>query len=319
MKNVRYMTAISIVSSIDFFSTIEVAYFLGKSLSLSQIYLIYSIFSILIFLLEVPSGYLADKLGYKLTLLLGYFFGIIGSVGFIFGSGFTIIVISYFFMALMTSLISGTEDALIYDSLVECKRETQFEEIYSKIKAYGYSASIAGCLFAGVLAEKNIIWNPICNAIIIVTALLILTFIKTPNIDRENINAKHERQSIFKECKGLWGILLIAGTFMASTLIGSKFSQPLMLSGGISLAFFGVFTTVCSIINSVSSYFTTKFEKIPFGIIMLVPSIIILTIGVSQNGILVLLLFVTAACRGIGNIKITVKLNERISIDSVTI
>ena len=143
-----------------------------------------------------------------------------------------------------------------------------------------------------------------------------MTFIKTPNIDRENINAKHERQSIFKECKGLWGILLIAGTFMASTLIGSKFSQPLMLSGGISLAFFGVFTTVCSIINSVSSYFTTKFEKIPFGIIMLVPSIIILTIGVSQNGILVLLLFVTAACRGIGNIKITAKLNERISINS---
>lgn len=105
-----------------------------------------------------------------------------------------------------------------------------------------------------------------------------------------------------------------------STLIGSKFSQPLMLSGGgISLAFFGVFTTVCSIINSVSSYFTTKFEKIPFGIIMLVHSIIILTIGVSQNRILVLLLFVTAACRGIGNIKITAKLNERISIDSVTI
>lgn len=117
-----------------------------------------------------------------------------------------------------------------------------------------------------------------------------MTFIKTPNIDRENINAKHERQSIFKECKGLWGILLIAGTFMASTLIGSKFSQPLM-------------------------DFTCCFSS-PFGIIMLVLSIIILTIGVTQNGILVLLLFVTAACRGIGNIKITAKLNERISINS---
>ena len=316
MKNIRYMTAISIVTSIDFFSSIEVAYFLGKSLSLSQLYMIYSIFSVLIFLLEVPSGYIADKLGYKITMLLGYFFGILGSLGFIFGNGFKIIVLSYFFMALMTSLISGTEDALIYESLVECKKETQFEEIYSKIKAYGYSASIIGCLIAGGLAEKNIILNPICNLIIIIVALLIMIFVKTPNIDKENISVEHKEHSVLKECKGLWGILLIAGAFMASTLIGSKFSQPLLLAGGVSLVYFGVFSTICSAINSVSSYFTTKFEKIPFEIVVLIPSIILLIIGISQKGILVVLFFVTAACRGIGNIKITARLNEKISIKS---
>ncbi|WP_443110778.1 MFS transporter [Caloramator sp. mosi_1] len=70
--------------------------FLQKDLTASQIYMIYSIFSILIFLLEVPAGYLGDKIGYKKSIILGLICGILGFIGFIFGKGFRVIIIAYF-------------------------------------------------------------------------------------------------------------------------------------------------------------------------------------------------------------------------------
>ena len=75
MKNVRYMMAITIVMSLDFFTSIEMIYFMEKGLPLSKIYMLYSIFSVLIVLLEVPSGYIGDKIGYKTCLCIGYLLG----------------------------------------------------------------------------------------------------------------------------------------------------------------------------------------------------------------------------------------------------
>lgn len=140
--------------SLDFFSSIEIAFFIDKSLNMSQVYLIYSIFSVLIFLLEIPTGYIGDKLGYKISMQLGFLCGVIGSIGFIVGEGFVPIIISYFFMALMTSLISGSDDALIYDSLKEEYKEGLFEKIYSKIKAYGYAATILRSCDTSLDVEK---------------------------------------------------------------------------------------------------------------------------------------------------------------------
>lgn len=317
MKNTKYMMAIAIVTSMDFFSAVEIAFFIGKSLTELEIYSIYSIFSILIFLLEVPTGYIGDKLGYKTSLFLGYLCGIIGTVGFLFGKGFMAMLISYFFMALMSSLISGTEEALIYDSLLECNEEQKFEEIYGKIKAFGYLATIIGSIMAGFIASYNIQWNAIGNGCMIVLAGFFLWFVREPVITEKNSKVNTSKfVDIFEECKGLWCILFIAGFFMTSTLVGTKVAQPIMIAGGIPLTFFGFFSAACSIINSVASYFTKRLERLSFGIIMVFPSIMLLLIGLSQNGILVILLFLTAASRAIGNVKITARLNEKIPSDS---
>lgn len=313
MKNVKYMMAITIVMSLDFFTSIEMIYFMEKGLPLSKIYMLYSIFSVLIVLLEVPSGYIGDKIGYKTCLCIGYLLGFAGTIGFLIGHSFATMCVSYFFMALMASLLSGTEEALIYDSLLEYNEEFKFESIYSKIKSYGYAATIIGSILAGVIAEIDITLNPICNGIAIIISLLLLQRIEMPNKNLVHEEVQIERCNVWEECHNLWGILLMSGLFMTSTLIGTKFSQPLMIAGAIPLSFFGVFSAICSLVNMAASYFAPKFVKIPFITIMLIPSAILCIIGLSGNGRFVLLLIVTAAFRAIGNVKLTATLNDKIN------
>jgi len=313
-RNVRRLALVSILTSIDLFSAIEVAFFLQKDLTASQIYMIYSIFSILIFLLEVPTGYISDKIGYKKSIILGLICGMLGFMGFIFGKGFRVISIAYFFMALMNTLISGSDDALLYDTLKESGVEDKFEVTYSKIASYGYFASIIGSILGGIIAGVSMNINVVVQTIFVIVGLCILTLVKSPkqfDYGKENIeeNIQYKR----KEIKAVATVLILAGFFMASTLIGTKFSQQIMLSANLPVSFFGFFAALLTVMASIFSYIAPKCKKVPFSIIMLMPALILIAIGISQNGFFVFLLLITSASRALGNVKITTLINNKIS------
>lgn len=312
-KNLYRIVLMFIVTSFDFFSAIEVAFFFQKSLSASEIYLIYAIFSILVFVLEVPTGYIGDKIGHKNSILIGLFCGIIGFCGLIFFKGFYGIIISYFFMALMTSLISGSDEAILYDCLKQDGRENDFESVYAKTESFSYAASIAANILAGIIATFSMTIDVLVQISFLIIAFLIFvgTNVISGFVDEEN-NIAGVKEKV-KESKMLIMLLVLAGLFMTSTLLGTKFSQQIMLAGNIPLSLFGVFTAIMTLVASLFSYIAPKITWIPFSILMLIPSVILIIIGISGNSAFILLLILTSMSRAMGNIKLSAYINNQIS------
>ena len=312
-KNLYRIVLMFIVTSFDFFSAIEVAFFFQKSLSASEIYLIYAIFSILVFVLEVPTGYIGDKIVHKNSILIGLFCGIIGFCGLIFFKGFYGIIISYFFMALMTSLISGSDEAILYDCLKQDGRENDFESVYAKTESFSYAASIAANILAGIIATFSMTIDVLVQISFLIIAFLIFvgTNVISDFVDEEN-NIVGVKEKV-KESKMLIVLLVLAGLFMTSTLLGTKFSQQIMLAGNIPLSLFGVFTAIMTLVASLFSYIAPKITWIPFSILMLIPSVILIIIGISGKSAFILLLMVTSMSRAMGNIKLSAYINNQIS------
>ena len=312
-KNLYRIVLMFIVTSFDFFSAIEVAFFFQKSLSASEIYLIYAIFSILVFVLEVPTGYIGDKIGHKNSILIGLFCGIIGFCGLIFFKGFYGIIISYFFMALMTSLISGSDEAILYDCLKQDGRENDFESVYAKTESFSYAASIAANILAGIIATFSMTIDVLVQISFLIIAFLIFvgTNVISDFVDEEN-NIVGVKEKV-KESKMLIVLLVLAGLFMTSTLLGTKFSQQIMLAGNIPLSLFGVFTAIMTLVASLFSYIAPKITWIPFSILMLIPSVILIIIGISGKSAFILLLILTSMSRAMGNIKLSAYINNQIS------
>lgn len=311
-KNLTKIIIMSVLVSFDFFSSIEVAFFLQKSLTASEIYLIYAIFSVLIFLLEIPTGYVGDIIGYKKSIMLGLICGVIGFCGFSLFSSFFGIIISYFFMALMTSFISGSDEALLYDCLKEDKRENDFEKIYSKKSSFGYVASIVGSIFAGIIANHSMKWVIYIQIVIIILALIVLYDVNVSKFIKDKMMNLGEYDKISFSIK-LVITLCLAGFFMTSTLVGTKFSQQIMLEGGIPITFFGIFSAMMTIFASIFSYIAPKIKRIPLIIIMIIPASVLIVMGIGRRGELVFLLFITSISRALGNIKITTNINQMIS------
>jgi len=133
-----------------FFSGVLVPFFTDWGhISLFQAQILQSWFSVWVFVLEIPTGAIADKIGRKYSLILGSIFVAIATV--IYGSipSFTVFLLAEFVFAIGYALNSGADQALLYDTLVSQGRESESKKILGRSDA----TMLAGMMVAAPLGS----------------------------------------------------------------------------------------------------------------------------------------------------------------------
>ena len=95
---------------------IAVPFFQSKGLDMQEIFTLQALFAAVVLVTEVPSGYAADLLGRKLTLVLGAVLAGIGHTLLLFADGFFGLALFEIALAVSCSLISGADLAMLYDT-----------------------------------------------------------------------------------------------------------------------------------------------------------------------------------------------------------
>jgi len=107
-----------------------------------------------VFVAEVPTGAVADYLGRKHSLFAGSILFGIGMIVYGITPSFVNFLLAEFILAIGCALISGADEALLYDSL---KQEGQ-ENLAKKIFGRAHTASLLGMMISapigGVIAAK---------------------------------------------------------------------------------------------------------------------------------------------------------------------
>lgn len=138
------------VKDLSFFGAVLVPFFTDWGhLTLFQVQLIQSWFSLWVFILEVPTGAVADKLGRKHSIALGSL--IIALAALVYGSvpRFEIFLLAEFIFAVGFALTSGADQALLYDTLVEEGREGESKEVLGRANSF----HLAGMMFAAPIGS----------------------------------------------------------------------------------------------------------------------------------------------------------------------
>lgn len=159
-------------------------FFALKYVSSGQLGWIESISFLIGWLLEIPSGAVADLLGKKRTLQLSFVMLVIGSIIFTLGH------LSPWLIAIGNMLIigsfafkSGSIEALAYDSMVEQKKEADFETVISR------GALITPLVFSIVSIIGGFAWTIhnslpwILSIICFTIALAISSQLTEPSVD----------------------------------------------------------------------------------------------------------------------------------------
>lgn len=95
---------------------VAVPFFQSKGLSMQEVFSLQAVFALLVLVTEVPSGYVADMLGRKRTLLIGGLFAGIGHSLLLVADGFWTLAMFEAALAISHSLVSGADLALAYDT-----------------------------------------------------------------------------------------------------------------------------------------------------------------------------------------------------------
>jgi predicted MFS family arabinose efflux permease len=93
--------------------------FLLRTLSFPQVGVLSALYSAVVVLGEVPTGYVGDRLGRRASLLLSVVFSVVSLGGFVVAESFAWFVVLYVLWGLALTFRSGSLDAWLYDLLDE--------------------------------------------------------------------------------------------------------------------------------------------------------------------------------------------------------
>jgi len=131
-------------------------FYKDMGLSHEQSFQLKAIYSISIVIFEVPSGYLADILGRRITLILGTILGTLGFLFYSIGGGFWMFLAAEVTLGIGQSFVSGADSALLFDSLKSDGRSHHYLKYEGINYSVGnYSEALAG-LAGGALSEISL-------------------------------------------------------------------------------------------------------------------------------------------------------------------
>lgn len=183
--------ALTFLLSLSFFSSVLVPFFTEWGhITPTQTQLLQSWFMLCIFILEIPTGAVADYLGRKYSIALGALS--VACAALLYGSipDFRVFLFAEFLFALGVALQSGADTALVYDSLKEDGREGDSKFIFGRAHAIRMSGFLISALVGSYMASTFGLNAPILFSSIpfIVAAMIALSL-------REPKNHKHTSES----------------------------------------------------------------------------------------------------------------------------
>lgn len=244
---------------------IIVLFYKNNGLSMQDIFTLKAVYSIAIVLLEIPSGYIADVLGRKKTLIIGAFLGFTGFLIYDFSFNFWGFLMAELVLGLGQSLISGADSALLYDSLKKMNKENKYLRYEGKMTAIGNFAEAAAGILGGFLAEISLrtpFYTQTAVAFIAIpAALTLIEPVRYQKISRMRfINILGiVKYTLFKSHALKWHIIFSA-VMGTSTLTMAWFVQPYFEKVELKLALFGVFWSLLNLSVAITSYYAHKVE-----------------------------------------------------------
>ena len=263
-SNINLYYIFSFIGSIQFYGPVFALFFQSFSLNQTQILLFLSIYAISTILFEIPTGIFSDYIGRKKTLLISSILLSLCFFIFAFGDNYWYFAVAYLIMGLSSSFSSGTDQAFLYDTLLNLKKENKFKEILGKSAFLENLAIIVSMALGGFLFTINHEFPYLLTAIIASLNIFIVLFFKEPQRIKSNKGLlKHTLSSfkIFHKNKKLLMLSLFSVITISAVVISFFLIQQYYKFIGIPVALIGLVIVGSKIIESLSSKYAYVIEK----------------------------------------------------------
>ena len=153
------------------------------------------VYAIVVPLLEIPSGLLADRWSRKGVMILATI-ALAGAVGTAaLAHSVEVYLLSAMCLGVFIAMHSGTVDSIIYDTLIEHGADTAlFDRWLGRLGMLSSASLVGSSLLGGWLAS---IWSPrhayLCTLPFIVFSLVCLGFVREPHLHRERTAGAQSR------------------------------------------------------------------------------------------------------------------------------
>jgi MFS family permease len=130
--------------------------YLSESLPLGQVLTLEAVYYATVVALEVPSGYLSDRLGRRPTLVAASLAWVAAGLVFASSSTWAGFAVAQVLLAAGMAFNSGTDSSLLYDSLDALGRADEFARREGRAQAWARASLAIAALLGGVIGAWNL-------------------------------------------------------------------------------------------------------------------------------------------------------------------
>ncbi len=257
LHNIRWLVLIRFLANIIFYSTVIVQYESSRGLNFTEMFMLESIIALAALVFNLPTGILADQLGYKGVLFLGYGLCVVSVAIFAFTYGFWWFALGDLLFGAGIASISGCEDALMYESLpsegpLASGRVTELATAaFALLNAASSAGFVSGLCVGSFIGARSPALAVIAS--IIPLALAWMMTLKLHPIGRRE-SQLHDRLKVaplgagdllrsatrvVREQPAAVGLSLFSSAAFALVQAIFWYNQPYFTRAGITIAWFG--------------------------------------------------------------------------------
>ena len=217
-------------------------YCIYKGLTGTQSALILSITPVMMFVVQPLYGFMADKLGYRKTLLLSTFLASVSYLGFLYNGGFPLLIIVTVVMSLFYNTIQPVLDSM---ALQIAKNNQKFS--YGTLRFFGAAGFAFTTIITGqVIDAVDITVIFIVSAITMFLAFVFCFFLEEEVVEKDTVKTYSNIWGVIKKPSLLFLLFCVFMVSLGATTIWNFYSAYMKANGasdslvGYGLSFQGL-------------------------------------------------------------------------------
>ena len=234
-------------------------FLISRGLNYFEIFSLFVTIVVSMLIFEVPTGIIGDKYGRKVSIICGLVGFSIFNFLLLFADSFSFFLAIYFLEGINITFMSGSDEALIYDSLKQKRKQKQMKKYWAKITSAQFLPLIFITPIAAFIAKD--LTEPQFTILILghVVFTLVALIIAFTLVEPKKSSGPHEIRSpkvlFLSAVKHIKKSPALVRLFMNKTLIiipGFHIFfllwQPYFQQSGIPIAYFGIIMSIGSLV-----------------------------------------------------------------------
>lgn len=295
-----------------------------NGMGMQKIMLLQAIFALSLAVFEVPTGYLADAFGRKSSLVAAAFTLVAGAATYFIADSFSLFVLAEVLLALGFSFVSGADQALLYDSLKELGRETEFGVLWGRASFWTFVLGAASAIAGGYAGAFNLRLPLLLELIATLMMLAVTLYITEPKRFETGPRRASlgDLSGVFKESmrpdSGLRWLILYPALLFGLNQVAVWMYAPYFTLSGVEVEYFGLIFALFNVTAALASRYASHVDSICGELMsMVLPLALLVTSYLLLGNFVYLLSFSFALLqqivRGYTTVAYSQQLNTRIS------
>lgn len=253
------------------------------------------------FIFDIPSSYIADKIGHKDAIVLSRIFMILSTMFFLFATNVVVLIVASILLSMGFAFLSGVGSAFMHETLRGLGRETDYQTVMGKISSIGYF--IPAILAAAVPLTVSVSYKiPFLIGLVfdIAGLLAALALTRPPITERVAETKAVSYFEVVRQGRALrfFRIAIFSGIVSALIFALDGFRGPYQLLLGVPVIWYGVFFGAGRVLASILLAYSGKIHRLIGHVYayqrvqIVVYGVLLLLIGLVANPWLVVVVFI---------------------------